>query len=300
MEAEHAKRLVAGGFGLLDGELRRAPFGNVGGDGRDGTLVGCAAQRLGRGGELFAEQLDLARWRVEWMRIGVASPIGKRHERLVAVGPPGEPFLDQPVECRQSGAALAVALIQAANPLAFRAPLGERVFDSPAFRQVAAHFPCAATLEARAQLPGADGDAPAPGVGVHRAFLFHAEQVGQHDVGVASGIGELHVHVQDELALRRVAQHAVRAVDVAVLVGQAIAAVADDRLDAAGEVRGAVLLLYGICCTYIIRSLLQARFRSKGGFPCCIVFCRGFLREVRFFGIAGTFLRQPANALARA
>ena len=159
-----------------------------------------------------------------------------------------------------------------ANPFAFRAPFSERICDSPTFRQLNADFPGTATLEARAQLPGADGDAPTPGIGVHRAFLFHAEQVGQHDVGVAGGIGELHVHVQDELELRRVAQHAVRAIDIAVLVGQAVAAVADDRLDAAREVRGAILMLYEICCTVAMRCLLQARFRSEGESPCCVVF----------------------------
>ena len=37
-----------------------------------------------------------------------------------------------------------------------------------------------------------------------------------------------------------------------MLVGQAIAAVADDRFDAAGEVRGVVLMLYGICCTFVL------------------------------------------------
>lgn len=96
--------------GPFNGELRRAPFGNVGGDGRDGAFVGCAAQRFGRDGELFAEQLDLSRRRVERVRVGVASPIGQRHERLGAIGAPSKPFLEQPVERRQPGATLAVAL----------------------------------------------------------------------------------------------------------------------------------------------------------------------------------------------
>ena len=66
MEAEYAKRLVASRFGawfaflvafgkdcagvlrpvgcsFLNGELRWAPFGYVGGDGRDGALVGRVA-----------------------------------------------------------------------------------------------------------------------------------------------------------------------------------------------------------------------------------------------------------------
>ena len=105
-----------------------------------------------------------------------------------------------------------------------------------------------------------------------------------------------------------------RTVDVAVLVGQAVAAVAYDRLDAAGKVRGAILMLSGICCTVAMRSLLQARFRSEGESPCCVVFCRGFLRgawsfcistsrlsflrRTCIFRIAATCFWQPANALA--
>ena len=81
-----------------------------------------------------------------------------------------------------------------------------------------------------------------------------------------------------------------RTVDVAVLVGQAVAAVAYDRLDAAGKVRGAILMLYGICCTVAMRSLLQARFRSEGESPCCVVFCRGFLRGAWSFCISASRL----------
>ena len=84
------------------------------------------------------------------MRVGVASPIGQRHERLGAIGAPSKPFLEQPVERRQPGATLAVALVQKANPSAFCTPFGERIFDSPAFCQFNAYFPGAASLEAGA------------------------------------------------------------------------------------------------------------------------------------------------------
>ena len=73
-----------------------------------------------------------------------------------------------------------------------------------------------------------------------------------------------------------------RAIDIAVLVGQAVAAVADDRLDAAGKVCGAILMLYGICCTFARGRLLWLPFRCEAGSPRITV--------TRFW--------QPANAFA--
>ena len=59
-----------------------------------------------------------------------------------------------------------------------------------------------------------------------------------------------------------------RAVDVAVLVGQAVAAMADDRLDAAGEVRGLVLMLYGIRCTFAFGGCLRQPANAFAGAQC--------------------------------
>ena len=47
----------------------------------------------------------------------------------------------------------------------------------------------------------------------------------------------------------RVRKHAMRAVYVAMLVGQAVAAMADDGFNAAGEM-GFLRLLYAISCTF--------------------------------------------------
>ena len=130
-----------------------------------------------------------------------------------------------------------VGLVEIAHPFGFAFAFGEFILAPPALREVLADIPCAASCEASTEGAVACDDAAAFDVGIHHPDLLHAEKIGQHDVRITGRVGELDVDVQDEFAFRGIAEHAMRSVYVAMLVGEAVSSVADDRLDAVCEMR---------------------------------------------------------------
>ena len=213
---------------------------------RVGVALGLGAVHRQRADELIVVQLpvghllfqglrvnlDLAGGRVQRIGLGVVAEVLEGHvlafRALLAV----DALLQHGLEGRLVGVALATLLVKALEPTHLIESLGELVALAQALGDVGQGGVQRATLELRRGDGGA-GD----GVGhiarvlaLHDVGLLHRHEVGQQDVGVLRGIGKEGVPHHDELAFGLVGQDVVGAVDVVVLVGQAVAAVVEDEL----------------------------------------------------------------------
>ena len=229
---------IAGRSVRLDCVFLRPPFRHVGWNGGDGPFIRRAVQRPGDPGKVFAEDLYFPRGRVQRMRGRVAAPVGKCGKRsgLNALSETNTLF-NSLFKGGKAQVSHPVGLVEIAHPFGFAFAFGEFILAPPASCEILADIPCAASCEASTEGAVACDDAVAFDVGIHHPDLLHAEKIGQHDVRISSRVGELDVDVQDEFAFRGIAEHAMRSVDVAMLVGEAVSSVADDRLDAVCEMR---------------------------------------------------------------
>ena len=133
----------------------------------------------------------------------------------------------------QVGIALARRVVAALEPALLVEPLRELVHLAHAVCDLGQHAVERLALElgARHRLAH-DDEAHVAGIVVaHEVRLLDGHEVGQQQVCVLCRVGQERVPDHDELALGVVAQDLVGRVDVAVLVGEAVACIVEDHLD---------------------------------------------------------------------
>ena len=132
-------------------------------------------------------------------------------------------------------------LVELLRPVFARlAAVGVLVVYAQALRKFRAHLVDATALELLFvhRLAVDDGLQVVVVRSANQAQLLLAGQVRQKDVSVLARVGHEDVAAHDELALRFVNQHVVRVVDVGMLVGQSVAGIVEQELDAALQLLG--------------------------------------------------------------
>ena len=139
------------------------------------------------------------------------------------------------VPCRHFGMSLAALLIEILNPVVMCTAFGKLIFLTKFVGDVGAHI-VAATAFAWSFLGGtADRNARIP-FGVTLSLhveLLGTHGIGQKDVGVFRRIGHNGIPYQNELAFGFIDKNVVRVVDIAMLIGQAVARIIPDKFEIA-------------------------------------------------------------------